>query len=80
EGASSDWVVLRITREGQVFFDPAKDLLGLGNFEAAAKLFAAYGRKIAFALLGPVGEYLGLLSGIAFSDIDGRPSRLAARG
>ncbi|HAR69159.1 MAG TPA: aldehyde ferredoxin oxidoreductase [Thermus scotoductus] len=80
EGASSDWVVLRITREGQVFFDPAEDLLGLGNFEAAAKLFAAYGRKIAFALLGPVGEYLGLLSGIAFSDIDGRPSRLAARG
>ena len=27
-----------------------------------------------------MGEYLGLLSGIAFSDIDGRPSRLAARG
>nr|WP_245606084.1 aldehyde ferredoxin oxidoreductase C-terminal domain-containing protein [Thermus amyloliquefaciens] len=80
EGASPDWVVLRITREGQVFFDPARDLLGLGNFEAARRLFAAYGRKIAFALLGPVGEYLGLLSGIAFSDIDGRPSRLAARG
>ncbi|TBH20942.1 aldehyde ferredoxin oxidoreductase C-terminal domain-containing protein [Thermus thermamylovorans] len=80
EGASPGWVVLRITREGQVFFDPAEDLLGLGNFEAARKLFAAYGRRIAFALLGPVGEYGGLLSGIAFSDTDGRPSRLAARG
>lgn len=80
EGASPDWVLLRLTREGQVLFEPARDLLGLGNFEAAQRLFAAYGRKIAFALLGPVGEYLGLLSGIAFSDTDGRPSRLAARG
>jgi aldehyde:ferredoxin oxidoreductase len=80
EGQSEDWVVLRLTRSGEVFFDPAGDLLGLGNFAAAKKLFAAYGERIAFALLGPVGERLGLLSGIAFSDIDGRPSRLAARG
>lgn len=80
EGESPEWVVLRLTRSGEVHFDPAQDLLGLGNFEAARRLFAAYGQRIAFALLGPVGEYLGLLSGIAFSDIDGRPSRLAARG
>jgi len=26
------------------------------------------------------GEYLGLVSGIAFADTDGRPSRLSARG
>jgi aldehyde:ferredoxin oxidoreductase len=80
EGQSPEWVVVRLTKEGEVFFDPAEGLLGLGNFEAARRLFAAYGERIAFALLGPVGEYLGLLSGIAFSDIDGRPSRLAARG
>lgn len=80
EGKSPDWVVLRLTRTGEVFFDPAEGLLGLGNFQAARRLFAAYGRRIAFALLGPVGECLGLLSGIAFSDTDGRPSRLAARG
>ncbi|WP_018112383.1 aldehyde ferredoxin oxidoreductase C-terminal domain-containing protein [Thermus igniterrae] len=80
EGRSPEWVVLRITRTGEVFFDPAEGLLGLGNFQAAERLFAAYGRRIAFALLGPVGEYGGLLAGIAFSDTDGRPSRLAARG
>jgi len=80
EGQSPEWVVVRLTKEGEVFCDPAEGLLGLGNFEAARRLFAAYGERIAFALLGPVGEYLGLLSGIAFSDIDGRPSRLAARG
>ena len=43
-------------------------------------LFAKYGRKISFAICGPVGEYLGLVSGISFADTDGRPSRLAARG
>ncbi|GAA6736503.1 aldehyde ferredoxin oxidoreductase C-terminal domain-containing protein [Thermus oshimai] len=80
EGQAPEWTVLRLTREGEVFFEPAEGLLGLGNYEAARRLFSAYGQKIAFALLGPVGEYGGLLSGIAFSDVDGRPSRLAARG
>ncbi len=43
-------------------------------------LHAKYGKKVTVALCGPVGEYQGLLAGIAFSDKDGRPSRLAARG
>lgn len=79
-GASRDWVVLHLKADGGVDFLPADFLLGLGNFEAARRLFECFGRRIAFALIGPVGEYLGLLSGIAFSDVDGRPSRLAARG
>ena len=40
----------------------------------------AYGKKVTIALCGPVGEYQGLIAGIAFSDKDGRPSRLSARG
>jgi aldehyde:ferredoxin oxidoreductase len=43
-------------------------------------LHARYGKKVTVALCGPVGEYQGLLAGIAFSDKDNRPSRLAARG
>src|SRR5436190_12335915 len=39
-----------------------------------------YGKKVTIALCGPVGEYQGLLAGIAFSDKDGRPARLSARG
>jgi aldehyde:ferredoxin oxidoreductase len=54
--------------------------MGKGNNEVAAMLFEDYGKKISFALCGPVGEYLGLCAGIAFADTDGRPSRLAARG
>jgi aldehyde:ferredoxin oxidoreductase len=79
-GVASDWVVIRITKEGGISFDSAAPYLGMGNNEAAALLFEKYGKKISFALCGPVGEYLGLAAGIAFADTDGRPSRLAARG
>jgi len=79
-GASQDWVVIRITKEGAITYDSAAPYLGKGNNEVAEILFEKYGRKISFALCGPVGEYLGLVSGIAFADTDGRPSRLAARG
>ena len=80
EGSSDEWVVIRIRRDGTLGFDPAGPFLGMGNFEAAAALFERYGPKISFALCGPVGEYRGLLSGIAFNDREGRPGRLAARG
>jgi aldehyde:ferredoxin oxidoreductase len=79
-GASRDWVVLHFTRDGRVEFEDASPYLGKGNFETGELLRQTYGKKIAFALCGPVGEYQGLLAGIAFTDKDGRPSRLSARG
>jgi aldehyde:ferredoxin oxidoreductase len=79
-GASKDWVVMRITKEGAISYDSAAPYLGKGTNETAALLFEKYGKKIAFALCGPVGEYLGLMAGISITDTDGRPSRLAARG
>jgi aldehyde:ferredoxin oxidoreductase len=79
-GASPDWVVIHLRKDGTVGFDPAEDYLDKGNFEAATLLYARYGTKVALALCGPVGEYQGLLAGIAFSDVDGRPARFAARG
>jgi aldehyde:ferredoxin oxidoreductase len=79
-GASPDWALIRISREGVVTFEDAQQYLGRGNEEVARMLFDRYGKKISYALCGPVGEYLGLIAGIAFADTDGRPSRLAARG
>jgi aldehyde:ferredoxin oxidoreductase len=79
-GASPDWVVLHFTKDGRIDFDDGRPYLGKGNFEATRMLLARYGKKAAIALCGPVGEYRGLLAGIAFTDKDGRPSRLAARG
>ncbi len=79
-GASPDWTVIRITKEGDISFETAEPFMGLGNIEAARLLYEKYGEKISIALCGPVGEYQGLLAGIAFTDPDGRPTRMAARG
>ena len=43
-GASPDWIVIHIAKDGQVTFDPAEPYLGLGNFEAAALLHEKYGK------------------------------------
>jgi aldehyde:ferredoxin oxidoreductase len=79
-GASPNWVVIHFKKDGSIAFDDATPYLGKGNFEANDLLLQRYGKKVAIALCGPVGEYQGLIAGIAFSDKDGRPARLAARG
>src|SRR5262250_725057 len=79
-GASPDWVVVHFKKDGSIELDDAAPYLGKGNFEAQEMLHKKYGRKVTIALCGPVGEYQGLLAGIAFSDKDGRPARLSARG
>jgi len=79
-GASAEWVVIRITKDGPITFETAEPYMGLGNFDAAALLHEKYGDKVSLAICGPVGEYGGLIAGIAFSDPENRPVRLAARG
>jgi len=79
-GASPDWVVIHFKKDGAIEFDDASPYLGKGNFEAQDMLHKRYGKKVTIALCGPVGEYQGLIAGIAFSDKDGRPARLSARG
>ena len=79
-GQSDNWVVIHMHKDGSYTFDDATPYLGKDNFEAAEMLHKKYGDKVSLALCGPVGEYEGLLAGIALSDNDNRPSRLAARG
>jgi|SaaInl4_135m_RNA_FD_contig_41_894550_length_2174_multi_4_in_0_out_0_1 aldehyde:ferredoxin oxidoreductase len=79
-GASDDWVIIRITKDGEIGFEDATPFLGMGNIETAALLFEKYGDKISMGLCGPVGEYQGLIAGISFPDPEGRPVRIAARG
>src|ERR671934_1062466 len=79
-GASPSWVVIHFKKDGSIDFDDGRPYVGKGNFEANRMLLAKYGKKVATALCGPVGEYQGLIAGIAFTDKDSRPSRLAARG
>lgn len=79
-GASSEWVVIRIPKEGDITFESAEPYMGKGNIDAAALLFEKYGDKVSLGICGPVGEYLGLSAGISFTDPEGRPVRIAARG
>ena len=79
-GASDEWVVIRITKDGDITFEDASPYLGKGNMETAALLFKKYGDKVSLGICGPVGEYQGLMSGISFTDPEQRPTRLAARG
>jgi aldehyde:ferredoxin oxidoreductase len=79
-GASKEWVVIRLTKDGAITYETAAPYMGQGTNETAALLFEKYGKKVSIALCGPVGEYLGLTAGISITDTDGRPSRLAARG
>jgi aldehyde:ferredoxin oxidoreductase len=79
-GASDEWVVIRIPKDGDITFEPAGEYLGKGMFETAEMLHKKYGDKVSLGICSPVGEYGGLLAGIAFSDPENRPVRLAARG
>jgi len=79
-GAADDWVVIHINKDRELSWDTAEPYMGRGNIEAAALLHEQYGQKTSSALCSPVGEYLGLLSGIAVSDAENRPVRIAARG
>jgi len=79
-GVSSQWVVIHLHKDGSYSFDDAGAYMGKGNFECAELLHEKYGPKVSLAICGPIGERLGLLAGIAMSDTDRRPARLAARG
>ena len=79
-GACADWTIIHISKAGELTWHGAEGFMGKGTNETAALLFEKYGKKISFAMCGPVGEYLGLMAGISITDTDGRPSRLAARG
>lgn len=81
QGAPSgdDWWVLHLSQHGGRF-DPAGDLVGLGVYEAAPRLLARYGDKVAIALIGPAGEMQLSAAGIQNLDKDKEPSRIAARG
>ena len=79
-GASKDWVVIYINKDGQIIYDDATPYLNKGNFEVAEMLLEKYGDKVSLGICSPVGEYGGLISGISFTDPEHRPTRIAARG
>lgn len=74
-----EWNILVINKNG-AFFKPATDLAGLGNYETSDKLRQKYGNRACIISIGMAGEYCLPVSGVAVSDIDGKPNRFAGRG
>jgi aldehyde:ferredoxin oxidoreductase len=53
---------------------------GLGNYELHEKLQEKYGENIGIYSIGPAGEFMMRASTVAANDLEGYPSRHAARG
>lgn len=59
---------------------PADEYEGLGNYELHSRLKLKYGEKIGIYSIGPAGEYLMKSATVGANDMEGYPSRHAARG
>ncbi len=58
----------------------AEEYNGLGNYELHNKLMKKHGQKIGIYSIGPAGQYLMKSATIGANDLEGYPSRHAARG
>ena len=56
------------------------EITGLGTYDASARLFEKFGKKVGIMVIGPAGENTRLASSIQFTDPKGNPSRAAGRG
>ena len=59
---------------------PAEEYKGLGNYKLHSILKEKYGEKIGIYSIGPAGEYLMKSATVGANDLEGYPSRHAARG
>ena len=76
---SPELKIILIDQEG-IKFESADIYKGLGNYELHSKLRARFGDKIGIYSIGPAGEHMMKAASIATNDLEGYPSRHAARG
>ena len=79
EGKAPSKTLILIDEEG-IKFHSAEEYSGLGNYELHSRLKAKYGQKIGIYSIGPAGEFMYKNSTVAINDLEGYPSRHAARG
>ena len=79
EGKSRELQILKVNSQGATFED-AMDIVGMTNYAACDKLRQHFGEKISIMITGPAGERKLANSTVAITDLEGRPSRHAARG
>ncbi|MHA1932757.1 MAG: aldehyde ferredoxin oxidoreductase C-terminal domain-containing protein [Promethearchaeota archaeon] len=79
EGKSSELKSIFIDEEG-IKFDSAEEYKGFGNYKLHEDLTRKYGKRIGIYSIGPAGEHLMKAASVAANDLEGYPSRHAARG
>ena len=79
EGQAKSPKLIVIDNDG-IKIKNAENYQYLGNYELHKKLTEIYGNKIGIYSIGPAGEYLFRNSTVAANDLEGYPSRHAARG
>ena len=73
------WWIIKIDKDG-VDILPADELIDKETYEVADRLQEKYGKRVAVISIGPVGEKLMAVAGISVTNMEGHPSRYAARG
>jgi aldehyde:ferredoxin oxidoreductase len=76
---SQKGALIKIDKTG-IFILPGDAYSGLANYECVKRLRTEFGERIATITVGPAGESRLLNSTVAVSDMDGIPTRQAARG
>jgi len=79
ENQSSNQEIILINNNG-IELIAVGDYEGLGNYELHKKLNKKYGDNIGIYSIGPAGEFMMKAASIAANDLEGYPSRHAARG
>ncbi|MHA2289146.1 MAG: aldehyde ferredoxin oxidoreductase N-terminal domain-containing protein [Promethearchaeota archaeon] len=79
EHISSELKILLINEEG-IELKPGNQYRGLGNYELHQDLRKKYGENIGIYSIGPAGEHKMVSASVAANDMEGYPSRHAARG
>ncbi len=79
EGKSSAIKLIFVDEDG-IKFDSAEEYEKLGNYKLHEELYRKYGNRIGIYSIGPAGEHLMKTASVAVNDLEGYPSRHAARG
>ncbi len=69
-----------VIRPHSITLEAADSLAGLGNYALFERLRSIYGEQVAILSTGPAGERGYANSTVAVSDMQGKPTRHAARG
>ncbi|MBN1800527.1 MAG: aldehyde ferredoxin oxidoreductase [Candidatus Lokiarchaeota archaeon] len=71
---------LLVIEDDNIRLEEAQEYARIGNYELSEKLYEVYGKKIGIFSIGPAGELTMKSASVAANDLEGYPSRHAARG